>query len=227
MEFILAVELKKKYTVYGHFYNLKLSNSLLKCRSTLEIRRKHTPKELPDIIVIMMNPGSSVPLDKSYGPRTFTKEEVFKFKTKEIIAARPDNAQYQIMRLMEINNWNFVRILNLSDLRNGNSGKFRNDFKNASKLDKTNPHCLTHFLRKEELTNSIKSKSNTIIAAWGDIAELRDSAESILKQNINIIGLKKGETPNFRYASPYLKTQKIEWLLEIQKELNKNNAYYL
>jgi hypothetical protein len=222
MNFILPDELKKVYDVYGHFYNLKLSNSVLKCRSVLEIKRKEKPTELPDIIVIMMNPGSSVPLDKSYEPKTFSKEEYLEIKVKEIIPTRPDNAQYQIMRLMETNNWDFVRILNLSDLRNGNSGKFQTEFRNSEKLDKTNPHCLTHIKRKEELADCIKSKSNKIIAAWGNIAELNDSAKSILKMDAKIIGLRKGETPNFRYASPYMKTQKIEWLTEIQKEINKN-----
>ena len=75
MNFILADELKKIYDVYGHFYNLKLSNSILKCRSVLEIKRKDNLTEIPDIVVIMMNPGSSVPLDKSYEPETFSKEE--------------------------------------------------------------------------------------------------------------------------------------------------------
>lgn len=222
MKFTLANELKNIFDVYGHFYNLKLSDSILKCRSVLEIKRKEKSTELPDIIVIMMNPGSSVPLDKSYEPLTFTKQEYFELKEKEIIPTRPDNAQYQIMRLMETNNWDFVRILNLSDLRNGNSGKFQTEFRNAAKLDNTNPHCLTHIKRKDELTACIKSKSNKIIAAWGDISELNDSAKSILKLGEKVIGLRKGETPNFRYASPYMKTQKIEWLTEIQKEINKN-----
>jgi len=222
MKFILAGELKKKYNVYGHFYNLKLSSSTLKCRSILEIKQKEKPSETPDIIVIMMNPGSSIPLDKNYKPKTYTREAYFKLKKKELIPARPDNAQYQIMRLMEANNWNFVRILNLSDLRNGNSGKFKTEFRNAARYDKTNPHCLTHIKRKKELTRCTKSKHNKIIAAWGDLSELSESAESILKMRRNIIGLRKGNTSSFRYASPYLKTQKIEWLLEIQKEIDKN-----
>jgi hypothetical protein len=169
-----------------------------------------------------MNPGSSVPLNKLYEPKTFSKEAYIKLKKKEIVPTRPDNAQYQIMRLIEKNNWNFVRILNLSDLRNGNSGKFQTEFRNALKLDNTSPHCITHIERKRELIDSTESKSNKIIAAWGEIAELNESAESILRMDKIIIGLRKGETSNFRYASPYMKTQKVEWLIEIQKEINKN-----
>lgn len=222
MNFIPASELKKIFDVYGHFYNLKLSNSVLKCRSILEIKRKNKSIQIPDIIVIMMNPGSSIPLDKKYEPKNFSKEEYIKTKTKEIIPTRPDNAQYQIMRLMEINKWDLVRILNLSDLRNGNSGKFQTEFRNAMKLDNGNPHCITHIDRKMELLDCTKSKSNKIIAAWGNIAELKDSAEAILKLDKTIIGLKNGKTPNFRYASPYMKKQKIKWIIEIQEEINKN-----
>jgi len=221
MKFILANELKKIFNVYGHFYNLRLSGSVLKCRSVLEIKRKEKTTGLPDIVVIMMNPGSSVPLNKAYEPKTFSKEEYFELKQKDLIPTRPDTAQYQIMRLMEINNWDFVRVLNLSDLRNGNSGEFQTDFRKAAKLDNTNPHCLTHIKRVDELANCIKSKNNKIIAAWGDIAELNDSANSILKMNEMVIGLRKDKSPNFRHASPYLKTKKIEWLTEIQKEINK------
>ena len=222
ISFILAPELKKEFDVFGHFYNLKLSNSVLKCRSVLEIKRKNKSNQTPDIIVIMMNPGSSIPLDKKYEPKTFSKEEYIKIKTKEIIPTRPDNAQYQIMRLMEFNKWDFVKILNLSDLRNGNSGRFQTEFRKAMKLDSSNPHCITHLDRKKELLDSIKSKNNKIIAVWGNITELKDSAEAILKLDKEIIGLKQRETPNFRYASPYMKKQKIEWLVEIMKEINKN-----
>lgn len=222
MEFIYADELKKTFDVYGHFYNLKLSNSILKCRSVLEINRKNKSNQIPDIIVVMMNPGSSIPLDKKYEPKIFSKVEYIKTKTKEIIPTRPDNAQYQIMRLMEINKWNFVRILNLSDLRNGNSGKFQTEFRNAMKLDSSNPHCMTHIDRENELLECTKSKNNKIIAAWGNIAELKNSAAAILKLDKKIIGLKNGKAPNFRYASPYMKKHKVEWLTEIQKEINKN-----
>ncbi len=222
MKFIYADELKKTFDIYGHFYNMKLSNSVIKCRSVLEIKRKNKSNQIPDIIVVMMNPGSSIPLDKKYEPKIFSKEQYINTKTKEIIPTRPDNAQYQIMRLMEINKWDFVRILNLSDMRNGNSGKFQTEFRKAMKLDSSNSHCMTHIDRKKELLECLKSKNDKIIAAWGNIAELKDSAEAILKLDKKIIGLKNGKMPNFRYASPYMKKQKVEWLTEIQKEINKN-----
>ncbi|HQY51650.1 MAG TPA: hypothetical protein PLD63_04700 [Ignavibacteria bacterium] len=221
MKFIYAKELNQMFDVTGHFYNLKLSGSVFKCRSVLEIRRKNSGEEnvLPDIVVIMMNPGSSRPIDKNFKINTFSKKEYLSIKVRDVVPTRPDNAQYQIMRLMIFNKWSFVRVLNLSDLRNGNSGKFKTEFINAMKLDKTNPHCLTHKDRSKELINFLKSKNGKIIAAWGSISELKIPAENILKLNKNIIGIINGNVPNYRYASPYLKSQKTEWLKEIQKKL--------
>lgn len=224
MEFIPAKELKKNFDCYGHFYNLKLANSVLNCRSTLEIKRKSKTAESPDIVVVMMNPGSSTLLNKSYKPTVFSKKEYTAIQTKEIVPARSDNAQYQIMRLMEFNNWDFVRILNLSDLRNGSSKKFQIEFRRAKELDKTNPHCITHPERVDELNLLIQSNSNKIIVAWGSIVELNDSAKSILELDKKIIGIQGNELPNFQYASAYKKDQKIKWLTEIQKEIIMNKT---
>ncbi|MFZ1322090.1 MAG: hypothetical protein WAT71_11095 [Ignavibacteria bacterium] len=222
MKFIYAKELNQMFDVFGHFYNLKLSGSVFKCRSVLEIKKKDlsSVNGLPDMVVIMMNPGSSRPFDKNYNIKTFSKKEYLNIKVKDVVPTRPDNAQYQIMRLMLFNSWSFVRVLNLSDLRNGNSGKFQTEFINAMKLDKSNPHCLTHEDRNKELLNYLKSKSGKIIAAWGSISELKIPAEKILKLNKNIIGVVNSSLPNYRYASPYMKSQKIRWLNEIQKKLN-------
>lgn len=222
MKYKYAAELKQIFTVYGHFYNLKISDKVFKCRSVLDIKRKGTgiKKNIPDIVVIMMNPGSSKPLDKNYIPETYSLSAYRKIKSKEAVPTRPDNAQYQIMRLMVFNDWNYVRVLNLSDLRNGNSGNFQTDFLNAKNLDNSDPHCITNEKRRVELLDSLRSKSNKIIAAWGSIDLLKESAEIILKQNKKIIGIVNGCLPNFSHASPMMQVKKEEWLKGIQKRFN-------
>lgn len=214
-----ATDLKAIFDVTGHFYDLNISGTVFKCRSLLEIKRKESIGKMdrPDIVVIMMNPGSSKPLDKNYIPEKVTPDELGKNKIKDLVPTRPDNAQYQLMRLMIYNNWDYVRVLNLSDLRNGNSGSFQTDFKNAMDLDKSNPHCITHSNRKKELRELLKSKSKRVIAAWGSIDLLKESAESVLKLDNEIIGIINGSLPNYRYASPLMQTKKEEWLKEIQK----------
>ncbi|HHC6594782.1 hypothetical protein [Vibrio parahaemolyticus] len=137
---------------------------------------------------------------------------------KEIVSTRPDNAQYQIMRLMLLNEWKHVRVINLSDLRNGNSGKFSTEFQKAKILDNSNPHSLTHKDRRCELKQYC-SESKTVIVAWGSTAVLRESAKTFFKQVPNVKGLPL-ESPWFRYPSPYNKQQKLDWLESMNAELN-------
>ena len=112
MQFIYAEKLKEKFDVFGHFYDLKLGKEIFNCRSILEIVSKNLEykmKGLPDAFVIMMNPGSSRPLDKTYSPNLFSVDDIFSNNwKKEIVPTRPDNAQYQIMRLMLLNDWKYV-----------------------------------------------------------------------------------------------------------------------
>jgi hypothetical protein len=216
MDFIYAEELKKIFTVTGHFYELKVNGEPFQCRSCLEIFLKSKlSKNLsdPNAIVIMMNPGSSIPLDKEYKPKTFNPEQIYsKSWKKEFVPTRPDNAQYQIMRLMLLKNWEYVRVLNLSDLRNGNSSDFINEFKRARKFDPTDPHSITNANRSYELRDSCKpNNGGVIIVGWGKVKILRDAAEYVLSKFPNMVGLSAGG-PWFRYPSPYMKVQKLDWL---------------
>lgn len=219
MEFVYADTLKTKFDVFGHFYNLTIGQDVLHCRSSLDIVSKsirNLANQAPDAVVVMMNPGSSVPLAKGYSPRQYSLDEIFSRNwEKEIVCARADNAQYQIMRLMTLNDWKYVKILNLSDLRNGNSGNFANEFKRAAAIDSSNPHCITHEGRRAELMSSLETKSNgLVIAAWGSIEVLRESASRMIAYQPVLTGIKLGD-PWFKYPRPYMKDQKLEWLMNM------------
>jgi hypothetical protein len=224
-EFIGAETLKKEFAAFGHFYNLKINNKIFKCRSVLNIvsiNISDYSQIVPNAIVVMMNPGSSRPLDSLYSPAEYTTNEILSGKwVKVFVSTRPDNAQYQIMRVMRIRNWKYVRVLNLSDLRNGNSGMFSLEFKNASNIDSSNPHCITHPNRINELTDATQTKMNVpIIAAWGNTGVLLDSAKSFLDIHKSVIGIRSDELSTaFRYASPYLKEKKLQWLSGILSQL--------
>lgn len=224
MEFVYADELKTKFSVFGHFYDLEIGTRTFNCRSVLEIASKSiddVARSIPCAVVVMMNPGSSEPLDGHYRPKRFTPDEIMDgYWEKEIIPTQPDNAQYQIMRLMLLQEWEHVRVLNLSDLRNGNSGDFSMDFKEAAKLDLSCPHSLTHEGRHTELRESC-SKSPIVIAAWGSTEVLREAANYFLGIIGNVRGLPLDE-PWYRYPSPYKKEQKIDWLHKMHNELKHN-----
>ena len=127
--FVPAADLKRKFSVLGHFYNVAVeTGERFCCRSVMEIRRRANDSssnrdhpDLPDAIVIMMNPGGSKPLDtapidvsSAHGP----------FVNRHLVPTAPDTTQYQVMRVMLHLGWAFARVLNLSDLREAKSSKF-------------------------------------------------------------------------------------------------------
>ena len=226
MEFIYADTLKEKFDVRGHFYDLRIGREVFNCRSSLEIISRQnvtSSTETADAVVIMMNPGSSVPRDKNYSPMQFSLDDIFSQNwEKEIVPTRPDNAQYQIMRLMTLNDWEHVKVLNLSDLRNGNSGKFSKEFERAGAIDSSSPHCITHESRRAELINSLKIKPNGfVLAAWGSVEVLKNSAMKMIAFQPTLLGINQND-PWYRYASPYKKEQKLDWLMKMDAIVKKN-----
>jgi len=96
--------LSGKFEVTGLFYE----TNGLKLRKFLDIKLSGTKQSKPQLMVVMMNPGSSYPLD---GIENNTVPAV----------AKPDNTQSQIMKVMEGASIEYARVLNLSDLRTPNS----------------------------------------------------------------------------------------------------------
>jgi len=123
--------------------------------------------------------------------------------------------------------WKHIRVLNLSDLRNGNSDDFSREFQLAGSLDSQHPHCITHPDRKSEL-KGLLARKGPLIAAWGSVEVLRKSAQVLLNRNVGVIGIKKStDSPWYRYASPYMKKHKLTWLSEINKRVKQYNKEHL
>ncbi len=75
--------LDTKFEVTGHFYEL----CGYKFRKYLDIKCSETSKTKPELMVVMMNPGSSYPLD-GIDNNSVPSQAV------------PDKTQYQIMKVM-------------------------------------------------------------------------------------------------------------------------------
>jgi hypothetical protein len=218
IDFIPAKELKKMFSVYGHFYDNDMGNDgRLACRSVLEIVSKNNiihkeviQSALPDAVVIMMNPGSSVPLEVK--PCEVYSAVVIKNLTPKYVDTKPDTTQYQIMRLMLLKEWKHVRVINLSDLRTPKSSEL---FKTLKKM-KSLQHSIFSKKRKSELTSRLaRTKKAPVICAWGldnNLLGLIDMAMQALN-GIAVIGYADNEsTFQFRHASPQKKSEKLEWL---------------
>lgn len=216
--FEYAKELKKKFSVYGHFYFNDMGNEgRFACRSVLEIVSKNDSickddilNSLPDAVVIMMNPGSSVPLELE--PCEVYSAANIKTLTPKYVDTKPDITQYQIMRLMLLKKWEHVRVINLSDLRTPKSSEL---FKTIKKME-NRQHSIFSEERKSELASKLNRKKKApVICAWGldnSLLGLIDMAKQAL-QGIAVIGFADNESSfQFRHASPQKKSDKLEWL---------------
>lgn len=231
--FIYAAELKKQFKCYGHFYRLVLGDgSRADCRSVLEIVdfTIKTPdlstlsEASPDAIIIMMNPGSSRPMDKRH-----TDEEIsYSGKSastlpKTLVLTLPDTTQYQVMRLMRCKKWAHVRVLNLSDLREPKSNALFEKSRMIEKLSGGGCHTIFCEERSVELERSIKRKTKTpILLAWGRDSFLKPLARLCLERigSQAVTGLPAAEDGHlFFHPSPMLHKNKVRWLQHILKKL--------
>lgn len=217
-----AADLKKEFAVFGHFYDRKFNDEIIPCREILEIiSLKNVPYDFqvlpqtqPELIVTMMNPGSSKPASNSYKPIIICRPSDIVNK-RWIVEAKPDNAQYQIMRFMLINGWSHARILNLSDLRQAKSAAF---MKTWPKLSES--HSIFSKSRKDSLSKLI-GEPQKILLAWSQEEALLPLAKMASKSvsTYKTVGLSRGKDL-YAYPSPLLQKHKEAWLEDITVLIN-------
>ncbi|MDP3334795.1 MAG: DUF1643 domain-containing protein [Methylococcaceae bacterium] len=183
------------FDIMGHFYELPG----LKCRKYLDIKRQGANLCLPDIMVVMMNPGSSYPLDGIENNHVASK-------------AHPDPTQNQIMAVMNNTGFHFARVLNLSDTRQPSSTEFYKFIR--SKNANTIPHSIFHKSRIDEFSTLFR-QSVPVIYGWGVDANLEELARRAMNQisEKNPIGLKKaGYEWAYYHPFPRGRTKQVEWV---------------
>lgn len=224
--FPLARELKKSYFVLGHFYNVELSvEETVSCRSVLEIfstavavdEAKHN---LPDAVFVMMNPGSSRPLSEAPIP-TFKRYQD-PVPLKSLVPARPDNTQYQVMRVVVYLGWSHVRVLNLSDIREAKSAVFAHKYKALGQHHGFTGHSIFSGGRAEELSSELQRKpAAPLVCAWGvspSLDPLLRVAFPKLRAMGDCRGIKKvGTGDKYFHPLPILQTAKESWVKDACK----------
>src|SRR5690554_1727882 len=110
-----AKDLETIFSTEAVFYKLEVNKEMHLCRSVAAIRRNGSETRKTDALIVLLNPGKSLPVDG---------EVVIPFLTGEVdllpmLPATPDNTMFQLMRLMERMEWNHIEIINLTDLRTG------------------------------------------------------------------------------------------------------------
>jgi hypothetical protein len=194
--------MKTQFKITGKYY----TKNEYKFREVLNIKKIESKSNIPDLMVIMMNPGGSKPLNEIDNSYTET-------------LAKPDVTQNQIMKIMLNGNFKYARVLNLSDVREPKSKIFYTKIKEMDKLNIA--HSIFNESRKVDF---IKLWINNVpvIFGWGVNPKLKNLAlKAIEKTNVsNPIGIQK---TNFNWAyyhplPPNNKKQK-EWVQKISKQL--------
>lgn len=230
-EFIAAAELKKKFAVFGNFYTRKINTeTTIRGRNILEIVAHGIcpllPKDIatmhPDAIMIMMNPGSSEPLEDIDYQKILTKNSVVEYN---LVSAKPDTTQYQVMRVMTYLNWQHVRVINLSDLREAKSPLFIKKFLLLEDEFNFSRHSIFATDRAAELATMLERKPNApILNGWG-VSEKLDSLISralpALPNPADMFGIVKPELSPIKYFHPLptLQRDKNLWVENIVKQL--------
>jgi hypothetical protein len=156
-------------------------------------------------MVIMMNPGSSKPLYPIINSA----------ETKAI----PDPTQLQIIKVMNNCNFNYARILNLSDIREPKSKIF---FKLMNGFNNVNiPHSIFSKTYKKEFKR-LFIKNVPVIVAWGVNEKLSRLAKLALKtiDEKTLVGLKKPGSPyGYYHPLPPNQFKQKAWVNAITEQL--------
>lgn len=241
-----ASELLLRYAIFGAFYNIDDGLVPVKCRNVLEIVRIGTAVEasmIPDVtelytypadaIFIMMNPGSSEPRPAGHeqysGPPAYLFDANLpdRILSTSLVRTKPDNTQYQLMRIMDHYAWDHVRVLNLSDLREAKSGVFIQVTKNGSELCQSYIHSIFAAARTVERDRAFYRKVNApIIKAWGTNKGLQALADLCSQQlpRQHCFGLGHKNGPLFyRHPLPSLVSAQQVWLFDMLQAMTAQN----
>ena len=194
--------MKTQFKITGFYYE-ELG---FKFRKYLDIKKVKSNSKIPDLMVIMMNPGSSRPLD-GIDNNTTTSEAV------------PDNTQSQIMKVMLNCNLQFARVLNLSDLREAKSNVFYTKIKDMENAGIS--HSIFDENRQDDF-NQLWVNTATVIFGWGVSKKLKPLAlNAIAACNAsNPYGiLKAGTNWAFYHPLPPVHSKQQEWVKELSIQL--------
>lgn len=196
------------------FYN----DDKYKYRRYLEIKNKKYNEE-NDLTVVMMNPGSSKP--KNIDENNNNNDFLNKF-----VEVHPDPTQSQIKKIMDACKFEYAKIINLSDIRDGNSASFykklRSDlsFLNHSIFSDNNEIYLKDYI----------SPKSTFIFCWGvnkKLTPLTNLAlfriEKLFGKNQQIYGLKHSKNQS-GYYHPLPRTTDLQkkWVENIISQIKED-----
>ncbi len=216
-----AEHLLQTFAVYGRYYEKKIAGVPEQLRDRLEIAPRSWSLQRvvdhePDLLVVMMNPGASRPLDALWsasGSGGFTE-------------AVPDRTQYQIMRLLLAarhtgKDWQHARVLNLSDLRTPQSTILQQKML----LYQADPsHSVFATEREAECAKHFGNLATPVLCAWGLHPGLVPWAQRALQavRGHPLYGLTQ-DGVLYRHPLPQRHDLQQQWLKQILQQIVVNH----
>lgn len=215
--------IKDKFNCYGYFYNINKDRKIRgECRSILEIIRKGSDFSIKlDAIAIMMNPGASIPLEGR--PVNIDEVTGLQFTENDLVLTNPDNTQSRIMGIMNTKNWNRIRVINLSDLREKDHTQLETKISCFEDV-LGDIHSIFSDERKGELSKFLLREDVPLILAWGcksHLENLADKCLNIIKEK-TIIGVVSAQSEKL-FQHPLTRVKGSSWKKEILKQLEEHN----
>ncbi|MEE3808245.1 DUF1643 domain-containing protein [Lysinibacillus fusiformis] len=209
--------IRDEFNCYGYFYNIEKKGEIVgECRNILEIVRKsNSLNEKVDAIAIMMNPGKSTPI----GGQSKVINDIKDLGSSEnqLVLTNPDETQTRIMGVMNEMQWNRVRVLNLSDLREKDHNKLKKKIEHFED-SLGDIHSIFSKERKDELNNFLIKEKVPLILAWGTERYLLNIAETCLNiiKDKRSVGVSSSQEEKF-FLHPL--ATNLSWKNEILKQL--------
>lgn len=194
--------MKTQFKITGLYYEIQG----YKFRKYLDIKKVKTALKTPDLTVIMMNPGSSKPID-GIDNNSIESEAV------------PDNTQSQIMQVMLNCGYEYARVLNLSDIREPKSNVFYNKMTELN--SKGIPHSIFDENRQDDF-NQLWVNNTALIFGWGVSANLKPLAlKAIASCNAsNPYGiLKPNSSWAYYHPLPPIHKKQQEWVQILTEQI--------
>lgn len=214
-----AQELLARFAVYGRFYEKSIAGVPEQLRDRLEIAPRawalaDVVAREPDLLVIMMNPGASRPLEALWDGAV----------AQGFVSAQPDRTQYQIMELLLAAQasgrpWQHARVLNLSDLRTPKSSVFIEKLRLYA--DDTS-HSLFCSSRRSECQSLFQYASTPVLCGWGlsvQFAPLAERALAAISGHL-VLGL-TDDGVRYRHPLPQRFDLQKKWLSDMEKQVSE------
>lgn len=202
-----GIQVDYSYTGQALFYE----KDAILYRKYLDICRTGQSGGMPGVVIVMLNPGASLPRDASqvHGG---------------LLSANLDSTLKQVASLLDQASMASARVINLSDIRSPDRDEF---FSIAKIADSSNiPHSIFDERRRAELL-SLVPEGVPIIYAWGVDSRACSLARSAMRSLSGATPLgwrRPGSDWQYYHPLPRHADNRVKWVAEVASQIMVTDA---